>query len=286
MSPRRPSGRSGPFLAVNCGAIPETLIESELFGARKGAFSDAHADRAGTIVAADKGTLLLDEVAELPETSQAALLRVLQDGEVVAVGATRPTKVDVRVVAATHQNLVDRVASGRFRNDLYARLRGHVVTMPPLRSRREDLGLILADLLPRAAGARAPGIVFQRAAARALLSYHWPHNIREVEHVLTRAAAILDGNEIRLSHLPEELAAPRGARRGDESVEPRIVLLLREHDGNLSAVARVMGTSRSQIQRLVQRFGIDTAAYRGASDVDSSVPPDGSNDNDDNDDES
>jgi transcriptional regulator of acetoin/glycerol metabolism len=267
------SGRTGPFIAVNCGAIPDTLVESELFGARKGAFSEAHTDRIGTVVAADKGTLLLDEIAELPESSQAALLRVLQDGEVMALGATRPVRVDVRIVAATHQNLAERVAAKRFRNDLYARLRGHVMTLPPLRTRREDLGLLIADLLPRAAGARAASIVFQRAAARALLSYPWPHNIRELEHVLSRAAALLDGNEIRLAHLPDELAAPRGARRPDDTGEVKLVQLLRESDGNLSHVARTLGTSRSQVQRLVQRYGIDMSAYRSVNDSDSSSAP-------------
>jgi DNA-binding NtrC family response regulator len=264
------SGRRGPFVAVNCGAIPETLMESELFGVRKGAYSGADADRVGMVAAAQGGTLFLDEIAELPEASQAALLRVLQDGEVLPLGSTKPLQVDVRILAATHQNLPERAASGRFRNDLYSRLRGHVVTLPPLRSRREDLGLLCAELLPRAAGPRASGLVFQRAAARALLIYGWPHNIRELQQVLTRAVAVLEGNEIRVADLPDEIAAPAGFPTGEQPIaddKARLVQLLRAHEGNLSAVARALGTSRSQVRRLLERHDIDLAQFRAADDT-------------------
>jgi transcriptional regulator of acetoin/glycerol metabolism len=258
------SRRPGSFVAVNCGALPEGLVASELFGARKGAFSGAVADRAGTVVAAQDGTLFLDEIAELPEPSQAALLRVFQDGEVVALGSSTPVTVDVRIVAATNRNLAECVATGRFRGDLFARLRAHVVTLPRLRARREDIGLIVAEVLSRA-GERARGVVLSRAAARALLCYPWPYNIRELEHAVTRALAIRDGNEIRLEHLPAELADPAraGALEHVSDEREKLLQLLRGHDGNLSAVARALGTSRSQLKRLLRRYAIDVARFRG-----------------------
>jgi transcriptional regulator with GAF, ATPase, and Fis domain len=249
-------------VAINCGAIPAALIESELFGVRKGAFSGALADRAGKVASADGGTLFLDEIAELPESAQAALLRVLQDGEVVALGSARVAHVDVRIVAATHQDLPERVASGRFRNDLYARLRGHVLRLPPLRARIEDFGLLCNELLPRVTGERATGLVIQRAAARAMLSYAWPHNIRELERVLSRAAALAPDHEILLAHLPEDLTG-RAASRPDERT--RLVELLRFHAGNFSAVARAMATSRSQLRRLLVKHGLDLGSYRKAT---------------------
>ena len=255
------SRRPGPFVAVNCGAIPATLIESELFGARKGAFTGASADRIGAVAAAHDGTLFLDEIAELPEPSQAALLRVLQDGEVVALGGTRPIRVDVRVVAATHQDLRERVAAGRFRNDLYARVRGHVLTLPPLRKRREDLGLLCAELLRRAAGKRAADITMAPAVARAILRHDWPHNVRELEHVLARAIALLDGDKLQLAHLPEVIAALAlpGSRGKPNHDRTRLLQLVRRHTGNLSAVARDLMTSRAQVHRLLRRQGIDPA---------------------------
>jgi len=145
------SGRPGELIAVNCGALPATLLESELFGYRKGAFSNAVEDRPGLVRAADRGTLFLDEIGDLPQSSQAALLRVLQECEVTPLGGTRPVKVDLRVICATHRDLEARVALGQFRADLYARLSGHTFSIPPLRERREDLGLLTAALLRRIA---------------------------------------------------------------------------------------------------------------------------------------
>jgi DNA-binding NtrC family response regulator len=253
------SGRGGPFIALNCGALPATLIEGELFGARKGAYSGASTDRIGAVTAADKGTLFLDEIAELPEPSQASLLRFLQEGEVRPLGAPRPLQVDVRVLAATHQNLGKLVAEGRFRDDLHARLRGHVLALPPLRARREDLGLLVASLLPRVARERAAQLSLQRTVARAFLTYDWPHNIRELEQVLARAMSLLDDHEIRSEHVPDELFR-RGAAIPDKPNErTRLVELVRRHHGNLSAVARALTTSRSQVRRLLKRHGIERA---------------------------
>ncbi|HKE18005.1 MAG TPA: sigma 54-interacting transcriptional regulator [Kofleriaceae bacterium] len=258
------SRRAGPFVAVNCGGLPETLVASELFGARKGAFSGADADRVGLVQEANRGTLFLDEIAELPEASQAVLLRVLQERELIPLGATRAVPVDIRVVAATHQNLAERVSARRFRKDLYARLRGFALTLPPLRERREDLGLLVADLLPRVAGARAGGVTFSRAVARALLLYDWPLNVRELEHTLAAALAVAGSDEIAPVHLPEDVraafedAASIPALRERE----RFVTLAHQHSGNVSAMARALGTSRSHVRRLAHRYQVELDAVR------------------------
>jgi transcriptional regulator with AAA-type ATPase domain len=251
------SGRAGPFVAVNCGAVARTLIESELFGARKGSFSGATEDRPGLVRAADRGTLFLDEIAELPEPSQVALLRVLQEQEVLPVGETRPVQVDVRVVAATHADLAARVADGRFRGDLYARLSGHVVRVPPLRARIEDVGLLVGELLARLAPDRAGRLVLSRSAARALFAHAWPFNVRELEHALQAALAIIDDDEIGLAHLPEAVRAGRAssipaASHGDEpddvvAERARIVAALEACNGNQTHAARMLGVSRATL---------------------------------------
>ncbi len=256
--------RPGPFIAVNCGGLPQTLVASELFGARKGAYSGADADRPGLVQEAHRGTLFLDEIAELPEPSQATLLRVLQERELVPLGATRPIPVDIRVIAATHENLAERVAAKHFRKDLYARLRGFSLTLPPLRERLEDIGLLVADLLPRVAGARTADIVLSRAVARGLLVYDWPLNVRELEHTLAAAVAITDRNEITPEHVPEEL---RLVMSGADSLPARrerekFASLVQEHGGNVSAMARALGTSRSQVRRLAQRYQIELESAR------------------------
>jgi transcriptional regulator of acetoin/glycerol metabolism len=254
------SRRTGPFIAVNCGAFPEALVESELFGARKGAYSGATTDRLGAVAAADRGTLFLDEIAELPLVSQAALLRFLQEGEIRPLGAPRAHRVDVRVLAATHQNLGQLVAAGTFRDDLYARLRGHVLALPPLSARREDLGLLVARILLRIAPERAHQISLQRAVARILLTHPWPHNVRELEQVFARAIALLEtDNEIRIEHLTEELVHPSSAVVPGTGQRARLVALLRVHNGNLSAVARALATSRSQVHRLLERHQLRPA---------------------------
>ena len=257
------SQRAGRFTAVNCGALPDTLAASELFGARKGAFSGADADRAGLVQEADRGTLFLDEIAELPAASQAVLLRVLQEHELLPLGATRPIRVDIRVIAATNESLAERVVAGRFRKDLYARLRGFAITLPPLRERLEDIGLLIADLLPRVAAARSDAALSRRVA-RGLLGYDWPLNIRELEHMLASALVLAAGREIAPAHLPEEI---RAAVNGDPSLSvqrerERLVRLIHEHGGNVSAMARALGTSRSHIRRLARRYEIELGDLR------------------------
>lgn len=210
------TGRGGPFVAINCGALPATLVESELFGHRRGAFSGATDDRPGLFRAADRGTLLLDEIGELPLPAQAALLRVLQQREVTPVGGDRPIPIDVRIVAATHRDLEAAVAAGTFREDLFARLAGQIVRIPPLRERLEDLGLIIGGLLRRLG---KPNATLEIEAARAFTRHAWPRNVRELEMGLTAALAI-DPACIKLANLPEtitsEAAASRSSERDDD----------------------------------------------------------------------
>jgi len=255
------SGRSGPFTAVNCGAIAQTLVESELFGVLKGSFSGATEDRRGIVRAADGGTLFLDEIAELPEPAQVALLRVLQEREVLPVGATRAVPLDLRVIGAANQDLAGRVADGRFRADLHARMSGHLVRLPPLRSRIEDVGLLVGELLPRLAGERAGGVTLSRAAARALLAHAWPYNVRELEHALRAALAIAPDGKIGLAHLPEALRAgappgpdaadarpvPPGDPEDSASERDRIVGALEACAGNQTQAARRLGMSRATL---------------------------------------
>src|SRR3989442_1997706 len=197
------SGRPGPFVAVNCGAIAPNLVESELFGYRKGAFSGALEDRPGLVRSSEHGTLLLDEIGDLPLAAQAALLRVLQENEVLPVGGTRPVKVDLRVVAATHRDLAALAAQDRFRRDLLARLDGARISLPALRERREDFGLILSALLEETAGEMARDVIFSPDAARTLLLHSWPLNVRELEKCI--ASAVLLARDRRV-----ELPDPRG----------------------------------------------------------------------------
>ena len=275
------SGRHGEFVAVNCGAIPRELVVSELFGHRRGAFADAKESRPGLIRAADRGTFLLDEIGDLPAQGQVALLRVLQEKEVLGVGETRPVKVDVRVVAATHVDLEAKIGVQEFRADLFARLQGFTIRMPALRHRRADLGLITRHLLRKVAPERAESISFTAEAGRALMLYRWPLNIRELEHCLASAVVLAKDGVIEAAHLPP---AVQRAGRGEHvspvpGLEPaksrppelkaedallynELCALLREHDGNIAAVARVMGKARMQIHRWVERFGIDLADFR------------------------
>jgi DNA-binding NtrC family response regulator len=259
--------RAGAFVAVNCGALPATLVESELFGHRRGAFSGADQDRPGLVRSADHGTVFLDEIADLPLASQAALLRVIQEREVTPVGGTQPVAVDVRIVAASHRDLSERVAHDRFRRDLYARLAAYTVAVPPLRARREDLGLLLQAML----GDR-PETRISCAAVQAMLDYDWPLNVRELESCLMVAAALARGGPIKLEHLPDPIradephsTAPHGAAPlppEDQAQRDQLIALLTEHAGNVSAIARVIGKKRAQIHRWLRRFGLDADDYR------------------------
>lgn len=259
------SGRPGEFVPINCGALPRGLVEGELFGHRKGAFSGATEDRPGLVRSADRGTLFLDEIGDLPLAAQVALLRVLQEHEVRPVGGTRSHAVDLRVVAATHRPIERMAASGEFRPDLLARLSGHVVELSPLRARREDLGLLLATILRRAGGERAEHIRLHPRAARALLMYGWPLNVRELEQCVTTAVVLARQGVIELEHLSGALkrSAADAAGHGDDAARPEeLKALLREHGGNIAAVARAVGKARMQVHRWLKRYEIDPEDYR------------------------
>jgi two-component system response regulator AtoC len=202
----RSSRRSAPFVAVNCGAIPEALLESELFGHKRGAFTDASSDRRGLFEEASGGTLLLDEIGELPLSLQVKLLRVLQEDVVRRLGDTKDVKVDTRIVAATHRDLGADVKSGRFREDLYYRI--HVLAIPisPLRERREDVNLLIEHFVDRnrtRLGVRVQGVSAE--ARKVLLEYSWPGNVRELENTIERAMVLADTDQIQLADLPERV---------------------------------------------------------------------------------
>ncbi|HSS02875.1 MAG TPA: sigma 54-interacting transcriptional regulator [Kofleriaceae bacterium] len=262
------AGRTGAFVALNCGALPETLAESELFGYRKGAFSGANQDRLGLVRSADRGTLFLDEIGDLAPASQATLLRVLQEREVCPVGSSEPIAVDLHVVAATHHDLDALVAQGRFRRDLHARVAAFTLRLPPLRARPEDLGLLIADLLARSGHPAA--LRFTCEAGYALLRHGWPSNVRELAACLVVAGALARGGAVRVEHLPEAVrgappaatAEPSAEATGDDPKRAELVALLTEHGGNVSAVARAAHRSRVQVHRWLRRFGLDAARFR------------------------
>ena len=265
------SRRPGPFVAVNCGAIPQNLAESHLFGHVRGAFSGALRDEPGLVRAAQYGTLLLDEIGDLPASAQATLLRVLQENEVLPVGSTRTTPVDVRVIAATHRPLEDLVERGEFRRDLYARLAGYVFALTPLRERVADLGLLAAAISSSGKIDARDRLRVHRKAARAMLRYDWPMNVRELEQCLRAASALAEDGLITAEALPAAVAASLGAAdpaeddppdAEDEELRRELLARLADAKGNVSEVARAMGKARQQIQRWIRRFAIDPGAYR------------------------
>jgi two-component system response regulator HydG len=245
--------REGPFVAVNVAALPAELLESELFGHAKGAFTGATSDRHGLFEAASGGTLFLDEIADMPLVLQAKLLRAVQDGEVRRVGETSAFAVDVRIVCATHRDLDAHVDRGLFREDLYYRLRVLALTVPPLRERREDILPLAHHLLGRE---RRPGTGFSAAAQELLLAHDWPGNVRELGNVVKHGAALARGGEVTPEHLPDPLRD--GARRRRPATDLRsLAEVEREHvfrvlelcGGNQVEAARVLGVSRSTLWR-------------------------------------
>ncbi len=248
------SQRPGPFVAVNCGALPPNLVEAHLFGHQKGSFSGAVRDEVGFVRAAQHGTLFLDEIGDLPLSSQASLLRVLQEGEVTPVGAFQPTKVDVRIVSATHAHLAESVTQNAFRADLYARLAGFAFAVPPLRERMGDLGAMIATLC---AQIRTP-FTFRPDAVWTLFGYDYPMNVRELRHAIEAAAILSDHGAIASEHLPEAMRTiqPLPLDGADSALRTELSRRLVEHGGNLSRVARDMGKARQQVQRWVKRLGL------------------------------
>lgn len=276
------SGRDGkPFVKINCGAIPETLLESELFGHEKGAFTDARTQRQGRFEEANGGTLFLDEIGEMTTSAQVRLLRVLQDGEFTRVGGKQVLKTDVRVIAATNSDLEQAIESGTFRKDLYYRLSVFPVSLPPLRTRIEDIHLLVIHFLDsykEKTGRFVSGI--SKEAMRALVNYDWPGNVRQLENAIERAVIIASGRQIELDDLPESVATGLGgvsaharearafaASNGDgkriaielpaamDEVEKQVIeATLRYTDGDKSKAARLLGVGRKTLYRKLEQY--------------------------------
>ena len=254
-----------PFVAVNCGAIPETLMESEFFGYRKGAFTGADTDRSGFFQAADGGTLFLDEVADLPLSMQVKLLRVLQEKKVRKVGATQEEPVDVRIVSATHQNLAALVESGQFRQDLYYRLNVIDLNMPSLRERAEDIPVMARFLLEKLGGSQ---VKLDRDAEKALCAYAFPGNVRELENTLERALALCENQRITPDDLnltpsvqssPDHQAGSKFPLQDylDQVERGAILEALEQTRHNKTAAARVLGVTFRSLRYRLERLGID-----------------------------
>jgi Nif-specific regulatory protein len=263
-----------PFVAVNCAAVPETLLESELFGYRRGAFTGATQDQRGLFEAASGGTIFLDEIGEMPPAMQAKLLRVVQESEVVPVGDRRPRRIDVRVISATNRELAAEVARKNFREDLFYRLAAFPIRLPPLRERRDDIPLLAARFLTAAAarhGKRMPG--FEPVALALLGGFSWPGNVRELQNEIERAVALArDGETIGPQHLSAKLAGgPGGGAAAGPREEPdaaplraaraafearHIARVLREHGGNVTHAAEALGLSRFMLQKKMKEYGL------------------------------
>jgi DNA-binding NtrC family response regulator len=250
-----------PLVTVNVGGLSDGVFESELFGHVKGAFTDAKADRVGRFELADGGTLLLDEIANVPPGQQSKLLRVLQTGELERVGSSKTRRVDVRILAATNADLSAEVAAGRFREDLLFRLNTIEIQLPPLRERREDIPLLAAHFLGQHArryGKQLSG--FDAPAMQALLEHPWPGNVRELDHVVERAVLLVEGPTVKASDLALRTGSERVPRLEDMSLEEAEAVLVRKalarYDGNVSHAARALGLSRSALYRRLQQLGL------------------------------
>ncbi len=254
----------GPFVTVNCGAIPEGLLESELFGHKKGAFTGAVRDKDGLCKVADGGTLFLDEIGETPTAIQVKLLRVLQEREIVPVGDTRPISVDVRVIAATNTSLEERVAAGTFREDLFYRLNVVPIHIPPLRERREDIALLAGhflDIFSRGA------YHFTSEALAALQTYPWPGNVRELENAVENAIIMADPPAIGPGDLPVKITEPPMERVGalaETGITPTLATIekaylawvLKQTGGVKTAAAEILGIDPSTLHRKMDRYGM------------------------------
>ncbi|WP_323383042.1 sigma-54-dependent transcriptional regulator [Myxococcus dinghuensis] len=276
-SPRR----ARPFVAVNCGALPAELVESELFGHARGAFTGATVAKAGLFEEAHGGTLFLDEIGDLPLPVQVKLNRALQEREVRRVGTTQPVKLDVRVVAATHRDLSAEVAAGRFREDLYYRLNVVTVRLPALRERREDVPLLAMHFLSHAGRPELDG--FTPEALQALTASAWPGNVRQLENAVARAAAVAQGPRVTVDDLPPELATvstrlptPRATAESltklpyreavdsarDAVSRDYLLALMREFGGNVTHAAERAGMERESLHRLLKRYGVRSEDFK------------------------
>jgi Nif-specific regulatory protein len=258
-----------PFVKVNCAALPETLLESELFGHERGAFTGAHARKKGRFELAAGGTLFLDEIGELTLRTQAKLVRALQFRELERIGGTETLHTDVRIVAATNANMERAVQLGSFREDLYDRIHIFTITLPPLRDRRADIPVLAEYFLGKVSAAHQRRISRISSAAMDMLARHsWPGNVRELENVIERAVVVCDGAVIQKHHLPASLdatPAPEHLTLGQavERLERSMVEdALRNQGGNIAAAARVLGTTERIVRYKAQKLGLDPARYR------------------------
>jgi two-component system response regulator AtoC len=269
------------FVPINCGALPAELVESELFGHVRGAFTGAAAAKPGLFEEAEGGTLFLDEIGELPLAVQVKLNRALQEKEIRRVGDVKPVPVDVRVIAATHRELKAEVLAGRFREDLFYRLNVFPVRLPPLRERREDVPLLAAHFLSKHANAARRELTgFDPEALRALAGYPWPGNVRELENAIERAVAVADGPTVRVRDLPPdvtggqagtipaELLAKMAYRDAVDLARDRVsrdylTALLQEFEGNVTRAAERAGVERESLHRLLKRYGIRSEDFKG-----------------------
>jgi len=271
-SPRR----NQSFVAINCGAIPKDLVESELFGYTRGAFTGAHANKPGRIEAADGGTLFLDEIGELPLDSQVKLLRVLQEGEIPKIGANAPIKVNIRIIAATHRNLSAMVEDGTFREDLYYRLAIVPLRIPPLRERRDDIPELIDVLFQRAKERHGiTNVSLSPTVRKRLTAYRWPGNVRQIENVLERLLVLSPSNIITEVDLPEELPQsptltpalwPELPEEGIslEAIERELIRrALEKFDGNQTQAARFLDISRRTLIYRMEKHGLSSSESQG-----------------------
>jgi len=251
-----------PFVAVSCAALPESLLESELFGHEKGSFTGAHAQRRGKFEVANRGTLFLDEIGEMSANIQVHLLRVLEEKEFTRVGGNELIKVDVRVVSATNKDMKTAIANGQFREDLYYRLNVVTIELPPMRERKEDIPLLAQHFLKKFAVENQKEITgFSPEATDFLLNYEWPGNVRELENAIERAVTLARNSSIQLADLPQEnLLLVRSAPPGkdlEEVEKNHIIRVLEETQGNYSQAARLLGISRMTLYNKTKAYGLN-----------------------------
>jgi DNA-binding NtrC family response regulator len=250
-----------PFIKVNCSALPETLLESELFGYEKGAFTGASAQKPGRFEIANGGTIFLDEIGDISPLIQLKLLRIIQQKEFERLGGTQTIPLDVRIITATNKNLEDLVASGSFREDLYYRLNVIPLTVPPLRERRDDLKELI-DVFIRLSSGNNPKTL-SKDALDALMKYHWPGNVRELENIIERIIVISDGTMIALPDIPEKILQPSSNKclpltEQVEDAEERVIRkALAESGGNVTQAAESLGISRRSLHRKINKFEIE-----------------------------